>query len=69
MAQESGVALSWPMFDRKIYAWEMANRNKRFTQIYFDGDCPDHYIGTYSECDVVQGSPSIRLSTGEVIEI
>lgn len=62
--------LSWAEFDRRLYAWELANTTLRATQIYFDGDgAPEHFTGTYSECGVSHGAPGLRLSTGEIIEI
>ena len=62
--------MTWAEFDKKIYAWELANRDKRITRIFFDGtDGPIHFDGVMSECDLSHGKPSIRLSTGDIIEI
>ena len=62
--------LSWAEFDKRIYAWELANKDKRITRIFFDGtDAPAHFDGVMSECDFSHGAPAIRLSTGEILEI
>ena len=62
--------MTWAEFDKKIYAWELANRDKRITRIFFDGDdAPSHFNGVMSECDFSYGTPSIRLSSAEILEI
>ena len=62
--------LTWEQFDRKVYQWELANQTKRITKVYFDGEgAAVHIIGMMSEFPVGHGKPSIRLSTGEIIEI
>ena len=64
------VAITWAEFDKKIYAWELAHRDKRITRIFFDGEgAPEHFQGVMSECGLSHGIPSIRLSTGEILEI
>ena len=61
--------MTWEAFDKRIYKWEYDNPAKRVTRIYFEGECPDHYVGLNSECNVSHGKPAIRLSSGEIIEI
>ena len=62
--------LTWEEFDQKVYQWELANQTKRITKVYFDGeDARVHIVGVMSEFPVGHGKPSIRLSTGEIIEI
>jgi hypothetical protein len=65
----SKPVLTWAEFDKQMYKWEWDNKNARITLIYFDNECPNHYTGCYSECDVVYGNPGYRLSTGEIVEI
>lgn len=59
----------WADFDKALYAYEHANPTHRITRIFFDGDAPEHYVGMNSECDLSHGKPSIRLSSGDIIEI
>lgn len=62
--------LTWAEFDQKVYQWELANQTQRITKVYFDGDNAQvHIMGVMSEFPVGHGKPSIRLSTGEIIEI
>jgi hypothetical protein len=61
--------LTWAEFDKKLYKWEAENMDKRITRVMFDGDCPTDYSGKMSEAPIGFGKPSIRLSTGEIIEI
>ena len=64
------VAITWAEFDKKIYAWELAHRDKRITRIFFDGEgAPEHFQGVMSECGLSHGKPSIRLSSGDILEI
>lgn len=61
--------MTWAEFDARVYRWEAENMEKRVTRVFFDGECPAEYNGKMSECGVSHGAPSIRLSTGEIIEI
>lgn len=62
--------VTWAEFDRRIYAWELANKDKRITRIFFDGeDAPSEFQGVMSDCGLSHGTPAIRLSTGEILEI
>jgi hypothetical protein len=61
--------LTWAEFDKKLYKWEAENMKLRITRVMFDGDCPTDYSGKMSEAPIGFGKPSIRLSTGEIIEI
>lgn len=63
------MALTWEAFDKLIYNWELKNKDKRITRIFFDGEgAPVHFDGVMSECDFSHGEPAIRLSSGQVIE-
>jgi hypothetical protein len=64
-----GNLLTWAEFDKRIYKWESDNMQKRITRVMFDGDCPADYSGKMSEAPIGFGKPSIRLSSGEIIEI
>ena len=65
----NGDILTWADFDKKLYKWEAENMNLRITRVMFDGDCPADYSGKMSEAPIGFGKPSIRLNTGETIEI
>lgn len=62
--------VTWAEFDKRIYAWELANKDKRITRVFFDGEgAPLHFVGVMSECDTSFGKPAIRLSSGQILEI
>ena len=63
------IMVRWPDFDKQLFKWEFDNKELRITRVYFDGECPNHYSGCYSEAPVSHGKPSVMLSSGEVIEI
>lgn len=69
-SMDAKPVVTWAEFDKRIYAWELENKEKRITRVFFDGaDSPMHFAGLMSECDLSHGKPAIRLSTGEIIEI
>ena len=63
------AVMTWAAMDKFVYKYEYDNPAARVTRLYFDGECPDHYVGLNSECGVSHGKPALRLSTGEIIEI
>lgn len=67
---DRAVLTTWANFDKRLFAWELENQGQRITQVMFNGaDRPDYFAGVMSECAVVEGKPSVRLSTGDIIEI
>ena len=63
------AVMTWADFDKRVYKYEFDHPSARVTRLFFDGECPDHYVGLYSECGVSHGKPALRLSTGDIIEI
>lgn len=70
LSELSGKVRDWSQVVVFVRALELSNPTNRITQVFFEGDAPAFYQGTYSNAKVIQKSPvAIRWSDGTKQEL
>lgn len=66
----SGEVRDWSQVVVLVRALELDNPTNRITQVFFEGEAPAFYQGTYSNAKVIRQSPTaIRWSDGTKQEL